>query len=180
VLEKDTVATIARLLWRKQNLGTLRIAELARARYSTIEYEEELESGADIRIIGEAPLEVRQAAETQASKELGETYELVDVGNVATVDKLREDLSVHKRLDAMIDKCLKRLLFLRDLKSLAPAPVDCRILSARPKTSFDLSSIQCRSDEVAAPSRHSSNALRSWKSLVGHSQNWDGQKFRRL
>jgi len=30
--------------------------------------------------------------------------------------------------------------------------VDCRnILRARPKTSFDLSSIQCRGDEVAEP-----------------------------
>jgi hypothetical protein len=36
-LEDDIVGTIARLLWRKQNLATFRVAELARARVSTIE-----------------------------------------------------------------------------------------------------------------------------------------------
>jgi hypothetical protein len=41
---------------------------------------------------------------------------------------LLSDLAVEERLDALIDKCLKRLLFLRGLKSLAqpqtptPAP----------------------------------------------------------
>ena len=33
-LEHDIVLTIARLRWRKQNLGTLRIAELAQGRWS--------------------------------------------------------------------------------------------------------------------------------------------------
>lgn len=117
-VEEDTVATIARLLWRKQNLETLRIAKLVEARYSTIEYEKQLESGADIRIVGEAPPEVRQAAATQARRELGETYELLEVE--ATVEQLQAGLSVQERLDAMIDKCLKRLLFLRGLKSLTP------------------------------------------------------------
>src|SRR5215470_12903532 len=32
----ETVATIARLMWRKQNLETFRIAEAARKRYSAI------------------------------------------------------------------------------------------------------------------------------------------------
>jgi hypothetical protein len=121
-LEKETVATIARLLWRKQNLETLRIAELAQARYSSIELEKKLESGPALNpalsIVSGPPLKVRQAAETQARKELGETYELIGVG--ATVERLLEDLSVQERLDATIDKCLKRLLFLRGLKSLAP------------------------------------------------------------
>jgi hypothetical protein len=35
-LENDIVATIARLFWRKKNLKTFRIAELARARYAQI------------------------------------------------------------------------------------------------------------------------------------------------
>ena len=117
-LEKDTVATIARLLWRKQNLESFRIAELAQARYSSIELEKRLESGPALSIVSGPPLKARQAAETQARKELGETYELIGVG--ATVERLLEDLSVQERLDAMIDKSLKRLLFLRGLKSLAP------------------------------------------------------------
>ena len=38
-LENDIVATMARLVWRKQNLETFRIAELARARYEQIRHE---------------------------------------------------------------------------------------------------------------------------------------------
>ena len=35
-LENDIVATVARLVWRKKNHGTFRIAENARARYQEI------------------------------------------------------------------------------------------------------------------------------------------------
>ena len=61
-----------------------------------------------------------QAAEDQARKDLGASYELVEIGEVATVDRLLQDLAVVERLDAIVDKCLKRLLFLRGLKSLKP------------------------------------------------------------
>jgi hypothetical protein len=127
-LEKDTVATIARLLWRKQNLVTLRIADFALGRYEAIKYEKLLEAGVSVAADGvvtpkapsDAELEAVEAAENQARKELAETYELVDVGDGATVEQLLEDLSVQERLDAMIDKCLKRLAHLRGVKSLAP------------------------------------------------------------
>jgi hypothetical protein len=39
VLEDDIVATMARLLWRKQNLATFRIAELVRGRCQQITHE---------------------------------------------------------------------------------------------------------------------------------------------
>ena len=61
-----------------------------------------------------------EAAEDQARKELGERYALVEIGETATVDRLLQDLAVEERLDAMIDKCLKRLMHLRGLKSLSP------------------------------------------------------------
>src|SRR5271165_6176093 len=38
-LESDTVLTIVRLTWRKQNLDTFRIAQSARSRYSAIRSE---------------------------------------------------------------------------------------------------------------------------------------------
>jgi hypothetical protein len=63
--------------------------------------------------------EAAEAAEAQAREELGDTYELANMGHVATVDQMLKDLSVEERLDAVIDKCLKRLLFLRGIKSLA-------------------------------------------------------------
>jgi hypothetical protein len=58
---------------------------------------------------------------TVSPQELGKIYELAEIGEPATIDRLLRDLEVEDRLDAMIDKCLKRLLFLRGLKSLPTA-----------------------------------------------------------
>ena len=63
-----------------------------------------------------------QVAEDQAREELGEKYELVEVGEAATLARLLQDFGVEERLDSMIDKGLKRLLFLRGVKSLSTAP----------------------------------------------------------
>jgi hypothetical protein len=49
----------------------------------------------------------------------GDAYELAELGEVATVDRLLQDLAVVERLDALIDKCLKRLLFLRGPQEFA-------------------------------------------------------------
>ena len=43
----------------------------------------------------------------------------MEIGKTATVDCLMRDLEVQDRLDSMIGKCLKRLLFLRGLKSIS-------------------------------------------------------------
>ena len=61
-----------------------------------------------------------QAVEDQARKDLGANYVLVEIGETATMERLLQDLAVEERVDAIIDKCLKRLLFLRGLKSLKP------------------------------------------------------------
>ena len=121
-LEDDVVATMARLLWRKQNLATFRLAELA------LEYEgairkEKLPTPLEIGEFGVLPGRreaALQATEDQARKELGDRYALVEIG--ATVDRLLQELMVEERLDAMIDKCIKRLLHLRALRSLSTAP----------------------------------------------------------
>ena len=134
-LEKDIVASMARLVWRKKNLETFRIAEFARDRYAQIMRERVPEDKIeypmfDFGIVTETVIEkvdpaVRaaaiEAATDQARKELGEAYEFVKNHEIATVDHLMKDLDVHDRLDAMIDKCLKRLLFLRGLKSISTA-----------------------------------------------------------
>jgi hypothetical protein len=123
-LEEDIVASIARLVWRKQNLSTYRLAEQAKNRRSAIysslvpQMEFGLASFADTR----DPVEVRaaqQAAEEQARKELGNALELVEMGDAATTDHLLNELSVVDRLEGMIDRCLKRLLFVRGLKSIS-------------------------------------------------------------
>jgi len=126
-LEDDIVATMARFVWRKQNLATFRIAELARNLCSAIRSEKLPDTLFSMLSLGE-PMDPAKreaairAAEDEARKELGDIYELVEIGETATVDRLLQDLGVEERLDAMIDKCLKRLLFLRGLKSLSTAP----------------------------------------------------------
>jgi hypothetical protein len=125
-LEDDIVATIVRLLWRKQNLATLRIAEVAREHDNRIRARKlssfRTQDWPDIDDVTPAQREAAvQAAEEQARKELGDRYALVEIGEAATLGHLLKDLQVEERLDAMIDKCLKRLLFLRGVKSLSSA-----------------------------------------------------------
>jgi hypothetical protein len=144
-LEQDIVATIARLVWRKQNLATFRRAELVREhrnairskRVAAIEKkykpqplrpssEEErilrlLET--DYEFIADERERAVKDADRRAREELGEAYELAEIGEPTMVDRLLQDLGVEERLDASIDKCLKRLLFLRGLKSLPTASI---------------------------------------------------------
>jgi hypothetical protein len=118
-LEEDIVATMARLLWRKQNLATFRIAALARRRCEQLKYQMvPPDTLFRHREVDPAECEAAIQAEDQARKELGDAYELVEMGT-ATVNCLMNDLAVLDRLDGMVDKCLKRLLFLRGLKSLS-------------------------------------------------------------
>jgi hypothetical protein len=135
-LEDDIVMTIARLLWRKQNLETLHIAEHARSRCAAIRRSDEIFSAAlfcipmpveepnpakreEDRRIAE---EKKRAEEAQIQDELGDTYELVKLGKAATFDGLAKELDLKDRLDASIEKCFKRLLLVRGLKSISAAP----------------------------------------------------------
>jgi hypothetical protein len=119
VLEDDIVMTIAHLVWRKQNLGTLRIAERAQNRCSAIEDEK-------LVVLGEFDpaerQELEQAAEDQARKELGDIYELVELGEAATFDGLTIELDIKERLDAGIARCLKQLVWVRGVKSISETP----------------------------------------------------------
>jgi hypothetical protein len=122
-LEDDIVATITRLLWRKQNLATFRVAELA-LEYEAAIRKEKLPTPLEFPEFGVLPGRgeaALQATEDQARKELGDRYALVEIGATATVDRLLQELMVEERLDAMIDKRIKRLLHLRGLKCLSTA-----------------------------------------------------------
>lgn len=71
----------------------------------------------------EVPLEQkRQAAEEEARRELGDLYKLAAIGRAATLEGLAEYLDIVDRIDAKIDKLLKRLLFLKGLKSISESP----------------------------------------------------------
>jgi hypothetical protein len=123
-LEQETVASIAHLLWRKKNLVTFRTAH--RAQQRVIEIQEEMIQQADP--IPALPggfsdpnniAESERAAEAKARRELRDLYRFVEMGEEATVACLLSDLTIHERLDAMIDKCLKRLLLIRGIKSVS-------------------------------------------------------------
>ena len=131
VLEDDIVMTIARLVWRKQNLTTLRIAERAQSRRVTI-WNEKIrdnepsylfdENGEPVNT-REEERQVKRAAESEAQEELGENYEFVEIGETATFDGLTGELAIQERLDAAIAKCLKQLLMVRGVKSVAHVPL---------------------------------------------------------
>ena len=122
--------TIARLVWRKQNLATLRIAERAQSRLEEIVYEKERDNESSFLIdedgepinTREEERKVERAAESEAQEELGEIYEFVEIGSGATFDGLTSELGIQERLDAAINRCLKQLLMVRGVKSIAAAP----------------------------------------------------------
>jgi hypothetical protein len=124
-LEEDIVADIARLTWRKQNLATFRIAERVKMRRSQIYHEKvpplDYCFDADVAERLQQEREGHRAAEEQARQELGDIYQLIDIGVPATVDGLMKELDIKERLDGLISKCLKQLLMVRGVKSLSAA-----------------------------------------------------------
>jgi hypothetical protein len=130
-LEQDIVTNIARLIWRKQNLATYRLAAAASARVDEINAEliprQRTESTISLspweEPVGEPPTpeEIRAgaaAAKEQVQKELGEFAKLAEMSDELSFETLLDELSVIDRIDGMIDRCLKRLLFVRGLKSI--------------------------------------------------------------
>jgi hypothetical protein len=109
--------------WRKQNLATFRIAELAKKRQQTLQYEKV--PGVPLILFDDIdPAVAREgyrAAEEQARQELGDIYKLIDIGEPATIEGLIKELDIKERLDGLISKCLKQLLMVRGVKSLSPA-----------------------------------------------------------
>jgi hypothetical protein len=122
-LEEEIVADMARLTWRKQNLATFRIAQLAQKRHHEINAEKvpalTFTDDEDYLAAQEARREGYRAAKEQAQQELGDTYELIDIGEPATIKGLMDELDIKERLDSLISKSLKQLLMIRGVKSLS-------------------------------------------------------------
>ena len=134
VLENDIVMTITRLLWRKQNLDTLHIAEHARRRCG-----ESTNSGEKIykdsfstprsgkkrrtRRTDEENWRIEEEKrEARIREKFGDDYKLVELGEATTFDGLRKELDIIERLDSAITRCLKQLLLVRGVKSISAAP----------------------------------------------------------
>jgi hypothetical protein len=77
-----------------------------------MQYEEETRSPEELRAL-------HKAADDQARNELGAAIELVEIGDIATIDYLEKELAIIERLDAMIVRCLKSLLYVRGIKSMS-------------------------------------------------------------
>jgi len=128
-MEEEVVADIVRLIWRKKNLGNYELTQLTSivARFLTTirniaaakADEEETVNSVDFykRIFeSEDKIETEeQPAEVVKGEKL---LKELDLRKMATLEGLLKELDVDERLGAMIDKCLKRLLFVRGLKSL--------------------------------------------------------------
>jgi hypothetical protein len=128
-LQESTILDVARTMWRKENLQTFRIAEAARKRHSVIRAQmipsatpvlQPLEYLRDDWIPPTAAeIEAAtEAAEARARQELGENYKFVELGDLATPAQLLAELEVEERLDARIDKLLKRYAISKTFESL--------------------------------------------------------------
>src|SRR5262245_46250487 len=98
-LEDDCVRTLAYLLWRKQNLETLRVADYARQRFCSIRATKlppDAENGLQPLPIGppldpEMVAEAERAAREEARKELRDDFKFVELGEAATLEGLMKD-----------------------------------------------------------------------------------------
>jgi hypothetical protein len=126
-LELDIVSSLAQLLWRKQNLVTLRKASWARTRRKEILAEELdrrgikdplsllLLGGQDQEAYQKAHQEAARAADERARDELGKDFELTQE-SLGTESGLMAELDLEERLDAAINDRIERLQSLRKLK----------------------------------------------------------------
>jgi hypothetical protein len=78
----------------------------------------------DFHLPGETPtaeeLEaVRKRADQQVRIEFGSAIELVEIGDVATLEYFEKELAIVERLDAAIARDLKSLLLVRGIKSMS-------------------------------------------------------------
>jgi hypothetical protein len=126
-LEEDIGDEIVRLEWRRQNLFTYDLAKRVGARHSSI-YSEEVPP---VRYLYEelertphpdnpAPEELeaaRKGAHKRARAELGAALELLDIGDIAALEK---ELAITNRLNEMINRAYKKLAYVRAIKSMAP------------------------------------------------------------
>jgi hypothetical protein len=123
-LEQDIGEQIVLLEWRRQNFFTYDLAERARARRSAIR------SDLNLPVLpfepdpeNPTPEELKAAhrrADIKIQTELGAALELVQLGDVVTVEYLEKRLAVLDRLDETIARLYKKLAYVRAIKSMAP------------------------------------------------------------
>jgi hypothetical protein len=129
-LEEDIGDEIVRLEWRRKNLPTYDLAQRARARYSSIHSQlvprvrylhEELVVEPHPDNPSPEELEVaRKRANEKAHADLGAALELVELGDIVTLEYLEDQLAIRERLDETIARFYKKLAYVRAIKSMSP------------------------------------------------------------
>ena len=128
VSQKIIVEEIAGLQWRLQHLSTYGVAVRVRERHSAIYsklgspqwfpplvgFEPEPESRSPEELAA-----LRKSVEKQVRTELGPAIELVEIGDVATIEYLEKELGIRERLHGMIARLEKRFLFQQGIKSIS-------------------------------------------------------------
>ena len=120
-LEEDIVASIAMLIWRKQNLSTYRLKALqSRRSMRSVMSAMRPEHPNEGREGDLSPEEIEAAKEREELECWFE--EQAETELVIATDYLLKELQLVDRLDGMIDRSIKRLLMVRGFKSIsAPA-----------------------------------------------------------
>jgi hypothetical protein len=121
--EDHLIATMAQLLWRLQNLATFRLAGHVRTRFYQIINEKApdkliLTGFEDSPAERAARQEATREAEHQIQKEFGDARLFVEMRDEATVEALEKELEIQERLEGMLERCLKRLLFARPMRAI--------------------------------------------------------------
>jgi hypothetical protein len=121
-LENEIVARIGSLIWRMQNLETLRTARLAQGRLTNV-----LEEMLAAKFPGQAKIhpesgKIVQAAEDRVRDEIGDDFALVEIGEAASFNSLEYELTIQERFSSTIERSIKQLLLVRGLKSISGAP----------------------------------------------------------
>lgn len=114
VHEEHIISNMAQLIWRLQNFETLCLAKAARDRCQAILVQN--------MPITDVYARAKERAQDQAQNELGDAYELTEVGEAATFDGVMKELEIREHLEAAIARCLKQFLMVRGVKSIRAAP----------------------------------------------------------
>jgi hypothetical protein len=121
-LEEETVAALARLVWRRQNLARFEIGQFVNLIALSIENTPSEETTlprskedflADFKELDQATQRMEKEKESRES-----SMDLLEVTSKVVLNRLTKELDVEDRLDMMIDRQIKRLSHLKGLKSI--------------------------------------------------------------
>jgi hypothetical protein len=118
-MEEETVATLAQLMWRRQNIAKFEIGQLSNrlakdlraAADENPQYENNEEDDRRISWVGKMHRAKRQLEKTQEENRKGASA-------VEFLELTMKQFQVEERLDAMIDRQLKRLVLVRGVKTI--------------------------------------------------------------